>query len=72
MPNPNPLNPLHCGRPMRKIGKQKSGAQQYRCKCGYSYTDSDRLAYRLGEKLSAAKTGKERFKKWYAKHKAKK
>jgi hypothetical protein len=32
---------------------------------------SDRPAYRLGEKLPTAMTGAERFKKWYAKHKAK-
>jgi len=69
MPNSNPLNPIHCGRPMRKSGKQKSGAQQYRCKCGFTCTDSDRPAYRLGEKLPTAMTGAERFKKWYAKHK---
>jgi hypothetical protein len=33
---------------------------------------SDRPAYRLGEKLPTAMTGAERFKKWYAKYKAKK
>ena len=28
---------------MRRNGKQKlSGAQQYRCKCGFTYTEGDR------------------------------
>ena len=68
---PNPLNPYHCGRPMRKSGKQKSGAQQYRCKCGFSYTDSDRPAYRLGEKLATAVASAERSKKYYLNNKEK-
>ena len=43
MPKPNPANPYHCDRPMRRNGKQKlSGAQQYRCKCGFTYTEGDR------------------------------
>lgn len=42
MPAPNPLNPYHCDHPMRRDGKTKSGAQKYRCKCGHTYTDSDR------------------------------
>jgi len=47
MPKPNPANPYHCDRPMRRNGKQaKSGAVQYRCKCGFTCTDSDRPAHR--------------------------
>jgi len=69
MPKPNPTIPYHCGRPMRKNGKQKSGAQQYRCNCGFTCTDSDRPAYRLGEKLATAKTGAERAKRHYEKQK---
>jgi hypothetical protein len=43
MPKANPNNPYHCDRPMRRNGKQKlSGSQQYRCKCGFTCTDSDR------------------------------
>jgi len=69
MPNPNPLNPYHCGRPMRKSGKQKSGAQQYRCKCGFTCTDSDFPAYRLGEKLATGMTASERSKNYYLENK---
>ena len=47
MPKPNPANPYHCDRPMRRNGKQaKSGAIQYRCKCGFTCTDGDRPAHR--------------------------
>ena len=38
---------------MRSNGKQaKSGSQTYRCKCGFTCTDGDRLAHRplLGNK----------------------
>jgi hypothetical protein len=46
MPAPNPNNPYHCDRPMRRNGKQKkSGAQTYRCKCGFSCTEGDRPAH---------------------------
>ena len=46
MPTPNPNNPYHCDRPMRRNGKQKkSGAQTYRCKCGFSCTEGDRPAH---------------------------
>jgi len=69
MPKPNTLNPINCGHAMRKNGKTKAGALQYRCKCGFTCTDSDRPAYRKGEKLATAMSARERFKKWYAKHK---
>ena len=47
MPTPNPENPYHCDRPMRKNGKhKKSGAQQYRCSCGFTCTEGDRPANR--------------------------
>jgi hypothetical protein len=42
MPNPNESNPYHCDRPMRKNGLNKSGNQQYRCKCGFTCTEGDR------------------------------
>lgn len=43
MPAPNTNNPYHCDRPMRMSGKASSGAQRYRCKCGHTCTDSDRI-----------------------------
>jgi len=65
-------NPYHCDRPMRRNGKQaKSGAIQYRCKCGFTCTDGDRPAHRplLGdEPLSQV----ERNRRYRAKLKAEK
>jgi transposase-like protein len=54
MPAPNPNNPKcsQCDRFMRKNGAQTSGAVQYRCKCGFTYTEGDRLIGRptLGDR----------------------
>lgn len=37
---PNKNNPYHCNKPMRRNGKTKAGAQQYRCDCGHTCVDS--------------------------------
>jgi hypothetical protein len=52
---------------MHKAGKQKSGAQIYRCKRhepNSTFTDSDRPATRLGEKSGKALTPKEKRLRW--------
>ena len=70
MPLPNPQNPYHCDRPMRKSGKTKAGHQRYRCKCGYTCTDSPRQRERRakGEKPY---TQVEKNRRWKEKKKAK-
>jgi hypothetical protein len=70
MTKPNPTNPYHCDRPMRRNGVQaKSGAIQYRCKCGFTCTDGDRPAHRplLGDEPL---TQVERNRRYRAKKKA--
>lgn len=69
MPKPNPLNPTCpvCGKPTTFNGVCPSGAKQYRCRRhspNYTTTDSDRPAYRLGEKLGTALTQLEREARW--------
>ena len=77
MPQSNVFNPICpiCRRLTTYNGTLKSGAKQYRCrrhKPNWTCTDSDRPAYRLGEKLATAMTNAERVKKHYDKHKRKK
>ena len=68
MPKPNPSNPTHCGKPMRRNGYTSSGAVQYRCSCGYTQVDSDR---RQGGQPLGAKpmTQTERTRRYRAKKK---
>lgn len=74
MPKPNYDNPLcpYCHLPTSFNRNLPSGAKQYRCRRGcknengktVTITDSDRPAFRLGEKSPTKLTQKEKEQRW--------